>query len=737
MTKLCKKLRKKFLVLKHFLGRGPRYHLLYLRWHLLQICQRAFPFAYTGPVTDKHRALAVQIRTREKPSFFFEPEQTARIVATVPQALRTATVAAADKISQREFSFRMSTPVRFRDTIDWLLAPDGNTDWRWDLNRHAYFETLGFAWHYTHDERYVRHFAALLEDWLEANPPRWNAANWSASFEVGFRINAWVFALYLFRQSSALNDATLARLIRGIEAHCQYLFVNLERHGENNHLLLESKALLLAAMLIPEFEHAAHWEKKARKTLYAQVRKQVCDDGVHGERSTHYHRVIAGELLELHLLHRVNNTALPDDIVETIRRMCEFQIAVTRPDGTLPLIGDSSQQDTYARVDAARAGPVVFKLPAASHEVPGEAEIWRLGDTLAHSAPVAESRPSASVAFEEGGYYVMRSHDSAVGAMHLCADCGPFGLPSDPHHGHADALSIDAFAGHRAWIVDSGVYSTHAEWKWRHYFRGTRSHNTVVVDGLDQSELLDSRRVLRQAVACCHLWRQSRHVDLFDGSHDGYERLAAPVRHRRLVWFVRGEYWLVVDLLTGNGEHDLELLFHFPTDVRATLETGGLAASLHAGPAESFLLCAEASDTMSASIITGQEQPVQGWRSRNSGEKLPAATLALQSRSAMPFGVATLLLPGWQKGAARPILSLAPDFALPKSHLAVSIEFAEWTDRVFRRMTPGDDELRFASYRTNASAAFVRESGMDREPIRAIAFDGTLRDSHGSELSQL
>ncbi len=735
MTKRRKKLRRKLLLLKHFLGRGPRYHLLYLQWHLLQICQRVVPFAYTSAMRDEHRTIAAGLRTRTAPVFLFQPEQIARIVAVVPQALRDATVAAADRICRREFTFRMSGPVQLGATIDWSFAPDGNKDWRWDLNRHAYFETLGYAWHYTGDERYTRHFVAILEDWLKANPPDCKALNWSAPFEVGFRINAWTFALFLFRNSTTVGDETLARLVRGIEAHCQYLSVNLERRAENNHLLLECKALLLAAMLFPEFRSARKWEQQARGILYAQIRKQVCDDGVHGERSTHYHRVIAGEMLELYLLHRMNGLALPGDIVAAINKMCRFQMAVTRPDGTLPLFGDSSEQDSYARFDAAQAGPLLFELPdAAGTGRPGEAEIWRLGDAPPNALPESGDAASASLAFESGGYYVMRSNDPAAGPMQMCMDCGPFGLPADPHHGHADALAFDVFAGKRAWIVDSGVYSTHADWRWRHYFRGTRSHNTVLIDGLDQSELLDSRRVLRQAVSRCLLWRTSPFVDLFDGSHDGYERLAEPVTHRRLVWFVRGAYWLVLDCLSGRGEHDIELLFHFPPDVRATPETTGLAARLQAESPESFLLQSVATGEMTATIVSGEEHPVQGWRSRNSGEKLAAPTYSLRTRSAVPFGIATLLMPQGREIATRPKISLAPGFAAPQSHVAVSLEFPHWTDHLCRRFTPGDDPIRFASYSTNAGAAFVRESATQAKPINAIAFDGTLRDGSGAEL---
>ena len=39
------------------------------------------------------------------------------------------------------------------------------------------------------------------------------------------------------------------------------------------------------------------------------------------------------------------------------------------------------------------------------------------------------------------------------------------------------------------------------------------------------------------------------------GEHDGYTRLPDPVRHRRTLVSVGGEYWLCVDVLEGTGTH--------------------------------------------------------------------------------------------------------------------------------------------------------------------------------------
>jgi hypothetical protein len=72
--------------------------------------------------------------------------------------------------------------------------------------------------------------------------------------------------------------------------------------------------------------------------------------------------------------------------------------------------------------------------------------------------------------------------------------------------------------------------------KWRDYFRGTSAHNTVRIDGLDQS-VSGGRFMWLKKASSIERMPQSPHEFDFRGSHDGYQRLADPVRHLRSVRF--------------------------------------------------------------------------------------------------------------------------------------------------------------------------------------------------------
>ena len=118
--------------------------------------------------------------------------------------------------------------------------------------------------------------------------------------------------------------------------------------------------------------------------------------------------------------------------------------------------------------------------------IPTEEAIWLLGDEAiaqfsAKSEPASELR---SKSFPHGGIYVMASGQASPQQMVI--DAGPQGT-GRCGHGHADAMSVRVSVAGRRWLVDRGTYCYICEDHERERFRGTRSHNTLCVDEVDQA----------------------------------------------------------------------------------------------------------------------------------------------------------------------------------------------------------------------------------------------------------
>lgn len=722
-----------------FAARGPAYHYAYGRWRALTWLQRAAgrsfavdDAALARGLNLKSADLATHFQTRVEPKFFFDASDRGAIEALIRDEDKAATIRIADEVCHNVFNFRGAGPIAFTTGIDWMHRPQGNIDWMWDLNRHAYFETLGRAYWYTGDERYARKFRHLLLDWLACNPADIDQPNWGSVFEVAFRICAWVWAFHYFRSSPAFDDEVCRAFLKGLLAHGRYLAFNIELHVPNNHLLLEARALVVLGILFPEFKEAARWRRRGLEILYREVRAQVCPDGVHGERSSHYHRVIAGDLLELLVLMANNDLPLDRDLVAAFSRMVEFELWLTKPDGSIPLLGDATLADTHLRFSAASDGPIFLNRTDLANVAPppGESSVWLLGPKRIASRPASTPKASlTSRAFPHGGYFVMRAESS-----YLIFDCGPFGYKPMPNHGHADALSFDLYAGGRTLLVDPGVYSTSLGSDWRNFFRGTRAHNTLTVDGLDQSTLIDTRRVYRPAVSTLYRWIAGDQFDFVDGSHNGYTRLPDPIVHRRQIFFVKPEYWIVIDVLTGRGRHRFDAYFHLMPDAASGLDAGSKALW-----ANGIGIIPLDSSELQAEIVAGSTDPIQGWVSFYSGEKQAAPVLRYTREGGVPLEFCTVLYPnvaGENRSVAVTALPVSVDgrSADAARLTGLRIEVGAHVDYlVIDRGLAGTNKS-FAGYETDAQIVYARHERDGLRQIKTVACDGSRLTFEGQSL---
>jgi len=559
------------------------------------IVDRTFPIPWL-----QHRArLSVDLQeafgSREyflegpRPVWHFGGEAS-ELLAEIPGPIRERTLAAAGEILQRRFNL-FGHKVVALDPMDWHHAPQGDIGWTRDLNRHTCFEQLGFAYRYTHDEVYAQAFAELSESWIEQCSPRFGRLPWDTPFQVGRRINAWIWAFHLLQPSVEWDEASRRRFLFTLGLLTEYLSQTLEYHSPGNHILLEAKALALCGEVFPEFAGADRWRRKGWRVLEREIDRQICLDGVHVERSTMYHRIIAGELAELWLFCRRNNSPQAKNLEDVVRRMAEFLRWIDLGGGRYPLFGDSRSVDTYYRFSA----PAIVDLVdhGTTARVDGDASdytwwaAWWARNQGPHprKATGKARMKDLSKAFPEGGYYVSRS-PSPKGRSVLVWDCGPLGYAANRRHAHADALSFVLAVDGEPLLVDPGTVgagvlapgvNSSSPVDLRTDLKTTAAHNTIAVDGEDQARLGIRYEVWDPPRPSVVVWGQSPEFDVMWGRHDGYIRLPEPAVHARLILTCRGGYWLVLDRLTGVGLHTADLRYHVAAEGQVDLLADDLA----------------------------------------------------------------------------------------------------------------------------------------------------------------
>jgi hypothetical protein len=216
-------------------------------------------------------------------------------------------------------------------------------------------------------------------------------------------------------------------------------------------------------------------------------------------------------------------------------------------------------------------------------------------------------------AFPDGGYLLFGNNFGTEREIKGMLDCGPLGYLGIAAHGHADALSMTLSVAGEECLVDAGTYSYWQERKWRDYFRGTSAHNTLRIDGLDQSVAGGPFMWLRKARAAIERMPQSAHDFDFRGSHDGYQRLADAVRHVRNVRFDAAAGTIVVrDEVAARRPHQVELFWHFAPELDVRLSSTGLHAR---GQRFTLQMQAVGAD-LKLELVRAAENPPLGWISR-------------------------------------------------------------------------------------------------------------------------
>lgn len=767
-----------FLKVRDFLSKGPRYLLAYAAWRGRRLAASRWEGKPRWPSEDDlrralrgdgggaagfRRALRARFSSSGpsssrgssgSPHILCRWEDRAPIVRSVPEACRARTIEEASAVAARRFRYRGRT-VSFTGPIDWGATPDGNRDWSWDLNRHHFFVALGRAYWYTGDEGHAKAFVDLLRGWMSENAPGIRAPRWRSVFEVGVRAVNWCWAHALFLPSTSLDDETHADLLRGILAMGRFLRANVERHAWNNHLLLEARALEMLGLLYPDFVESEAWRALGGRLLGEQIARQILPDGVHSERSSLYQEIIASELLEHAAILRACGHDRDDPHLAAVERawraLAGFLAEISRPDGSMPLLGDASRGDRHVRHDVLAAAG----FPEGSSADSPEGNLWlfrgsrgpepgapglqpgtaALATGTAGLPPGSAGSPGArgprvSRAFADGGYYVLR-HGAGDDLLHMVLDCGPFGDPVVRGHGHADALSIDVAVGGRHVLVDPGAYSSHLGARWRNFFRGTSAHNTVVIDGRDQTVLAGVRRAYRPAESRVSAWSTCEAFDVIAGEHDGYLRLEGAPIHRRLVFFRKPRYWLVFDRIDGRGAHRCDVLFHLhPNQTpRPYGETRGFVT--RDGDGLGLAIVPLGWREVEAEILEGLGEgdvvdgPIQGWFAPQSGVRVPAPVVRYRREGAPPASLATFLFPLAGEDARVPrVEALA---AMPaaagdtEAHAAATVLFPGGERETVLVAAPGVDVrgiARAGALRSDARVAAVREGALREGTVR-------------------
>ncbi|CAM3611541.1 heparinase II/III family protein [Halomonas lysinitropha] len=332
-------------------------------------------------------------------------------------------------------------------TFDWC-SPDKDRNWWWQMQALPFLDWFSRC-HQLLDERELEQYfdfcvAALLQ-WLkqepnsDQSPLRWH------DHATAYRLTHLTNWLIVVSANEALVEKLLSvestlNLPEVFSNHVAWLSEEENYSKHTNHGFDQAMAVFSLGL------HAGRklWQAEsdlAEKRLIDEVKFAFTEEGVHKENSPGYHVFMMRRLEKLVRLEQLGETTVGIEariIQEDAERFLE---AITLPDGTLPMVGDT-RGGQKGKMTEIEEGPVVYDFSKSGYVV-------------------------IKGLYKEKPYYLLfkNCHDSN-------------------YHRHDDDLSIYLYYNGRTLLGDGGLGSHNENDPKRKQLRSYKSHNVPYVKSL-------------------------------------------------------------------------------------------------------------------------------------------------------------------------------------------------------------------------------------------------------------
>jgi len=437
-------------------------------------------------------------------------------------------VKVADNALKHIFVGQPAYPPHFcGEDIDWETRPVPDNEWVWQLNRMYFWDAMGRVYWHTGEEKYAKAWGKQLIDWTRKNPNDDKHKYAWRSIEAGIRGHHWTDLFQRFIDSPSFTPEVLVAFLNSCYDHAEFLMTRYST--KSNWGLMEAEGMAFIAITFPEFRAARKWRDESFRRLNNEINIQVYPDGQQRELAMGYHLGCIGWFLRTYELAKMNGmeNVFPDSYLQMIEKMCEVPMKLCLPNGLNVQFGDSWEGTPGQHKKR-------FLKWAASFDRDDFLFLGTDGEK--------GTKPEATAfALKQSGLYSMRSSwdKNAICFVLKCSPNGGF-------HCQPDNGTFDLYAGGRNLMPDSGSYIYSGNPEGRAWFRQTKVHQTLTLDGENSSynpQLL--------------LWEPGDSHDILVVQNKSYENLT----HRRSVFFVDKKYFVIVDQAIGTATGKVDLHF--------------------------------------------------------------------------------------------------------------------------------------------------------------------------------
>jgi len=450
-------------------------------------------------------------------------------------------------------------------------SKEGDIKYVWELSRFSFLYTLMRYDHHFTDDTSEFVFSKIV-DWIDKNPLN-KGPNYICSQEISIRILNWTFALFYYRYSKHLSDENFQKILHSIRGQLRHVYSNINFSRivlRNNHTIIESLTLYLGGLLYPFFPESKKWKKHGRKWFEQEIKHQIYNDGSYLQFSMNYHRVVIQLLSWGIRLAELHNEPFGEEVYDKARKSVSFLYnCMNLKNGYLPNYG-------------ANDGALFFKLNNDDYrdfrgQIQALSYILMNQDTFYWSGYLSEDlfwyglspenkritdriNNNHIVKYPFGGYYLIKEKLSFTFIR-----CGKH--KTRPLQ--ADNLHLDIWHEGLNYFIDGGTYMYNTHPALQRYFAGTKSHNTIMLDDLDQ--------MMKGPHFIWIYWTQALEARMdetadsyvFTGIIEAFKQLKKNILHKRvIVKFKHIPKWQITDEIVNKPDITMKQLWHPHPDLQ-------------------------------------------------------------------------------------------------------------------------------------------------------------------------
>ncbi|MED1602987.1 alginate lyase family protein [Alkalihalophilus marmarensis] len=416
------------------------------------------------------------------------------------------------------------------EVLDWHMDPYNDNSWQLYFHSLRMVSFLVNAYEETKEDVYLLKAIEITESWIRSNPNHRSTNNWAWSdHAVSSRILTWAYLYENLQKSNVRNERFNQLLLSSLYEHAEWQVKESNYRFPHNHGIMQDRSLIEASWLFESFSTSDHWFELSLSRLNKQLEHSISKSGVHLEHSPGYHIYTLNLFQDIEAALNKRNQSVGHNLEANLNKMEEYLAYVFKPDGTLPLVGDTEYYPVE-RISHLNHPYLEYILSKGkSGEMPSE----------------------PSKVYKDAGVAILRdewkSGDKFDQSSYLMLQAG---YHSNVHK-HADDLSFVLYSMGEDIFVGPGKYM-YANNPMRNYMLSGLSHNTVTIDGKGYDLNLN------KTGAFIKEYELTEEYDRVVAEHTLYDG----VNFTREIIFIKPNIFVIIDSLASKKVHNFEQRFN-------------------------------------------------------------------------------------------------------------------------------------------------------------------------------